>query len=173
MWALLSHFLNVFVVLLQNEEILKHTLKPLCFVSALFSPVGKKCYSGGSSPRKCCFLRHLVKYKYFSQIVRKCPKTDVRWHAAAAGRLKRDKRQRGLFLVVWVLQKFWQKRSDVWMRGRGGPSGWFSDCTAGSSWWFSEAASVLRSLSRELQVLKHLCGPEMLFPVMDFIGIFS
>lgn len=40
--ALLSHDLNVFVVLLQYEEILKDTLKPLRFVSALFSPVGRK-----------------------------------------------------------------------------------------------------------------------------------
>lgn len=39
---MLSHDLNVFVVLLQYQEILKDTLKPLRFVSALFSPVGRK-----------------------------------------------------------------------------------------------------------------------------------
>lgn len=35
--ALLSHPLNVFVVLPQSEDILKDTLKPFCFASALFS----------------------------------------------------------------------------------------------------------------------------------------
>lgn len=37
MRALLSHRLNVFVVLPQSEDILKDTLKPSCFASALFS----------------------------------------------------------------------------------------------------------------------------------------
>lgn len=68
--ALLSHRLNVFVVLPQSEDILKDTLKPFCFASALCSrslPTYKKqkhqSLGGRSSRRNCRFLRHLMKYE--------------------------------------------------------------------------------------------------------------
>lgn len=75
----------MFVVLLQSEEIIKDALKPLCFVSALFSPVEKKkAYDSGSSSQKRRFLRHFMKYEHFSQILRKRPRTDVGGHTEAA-----------------------------------------------------------------------------------------
>lgn len=40
-----------------------------------------------------------MKYEYFSQILKKCCKTDVGCPAAAAGRLKGDKYRCGLFLL--------------------------------------------------------------------------
>lgn len=56
-----------------------------------------------------------------------------------------------------------------------------SPIAGAASFWggFPEAASVLKSLSRELQVLKHSCGPEMtehtalLLPVIDLDLVFS
>lgn len=110
-WALLSHYLNVFVVMLQSEEILKDALKPLCFVSAAFSPVEKKenAYASGTSPQKRHFLRHLMKYEYFSQLLRKCLKTDVRCRTAAAERLQRYIPTRSVPAGV-SFAEIWQKR---------------------------------------------------------------
>lgn len=153
MRALLSHRLNVFVVLPQSEDILKDTLKPFRFASALFKPISPHLLKKKNPTNPSAFgaavgtVASCVTSWNMNDIPKYWGSVVTDWCQAAhsscwAPELRRISRRCD---AVGLLS------AEMWIP-RMVPS-------AGSFWGFSET-SVLKSLSRELQVLKHSCEPE-------------